>query len=53
MQLDDVGAYRLLVDVQFEVDADDELADDGENEDVGELAVDACTERTSFMRVAQ
>lgn len=53
MQLDDVGPYRLLVDVQFEVDSDDKLANDGEDEDVGELAVDPCTERTSFMRVTQ
>jgi hypothetical protein len=37
---DGVGAEGAFVDVEFEVDAEEELGEDGEEEDVGEGAVD-------------
>jgi hypothetical protein len=50
---DGVGAEGAFVDVEFEVDAEEELGEDGEEEDVGEGAVDRGGELAAAVAVAE
>lgn len=53
MNRHDVWSYRFFVNVQFEVDTDDQLGEDGNNKDVGEGPMYGRKKRASFMRVSK